>query len=52
MAEACRRAHLTPAVFHRWKAGKSSMAIKNLDAIMTVLRVTAEARPVTAGDNR
>lgn len=37
--DACREANLSPAVFHRWKRGKSSPTIKSLKALINVLQV-------------
>jgi hypothetical protein len=38
MTEVCKRARLSPAVFHRWKASISSPSVKNLQTIIDVLR--------------
>lgn len=37
MTKASQRAGLQPAVFFRWKAGKSSPSLKNVEALRGVL---------------
>lgn len=37
MTEACRRADVSPAVFHRWKRGKNP-GLEHIRQIMAVLR--------------
>ena len=37
MAEACRRAGLTPSAFHRWKTGKSSPTLRTVEGLQRVL---------------
>lgn len=37
MAEACRKAGLSPAVFSRWKRGSSSPTLKSLEELMAAL---------------
>lgn len=39
MTEACLRAGVSPAVFHNWKAGRSSPVLNKLEAIHEVLRL-------------
>jgi len=42
MAEACRRAEITPAVFTRWKTGNSSPSIGNVEKLQIVLAAAVE----------
>lgn len=38
VAQACREANLSPAVFHRWKRGISSPTLENLNKLITALK--------------
>lgn len=46
MTEACGRAKVSPAVFHRWKRGESNPGIEHLRAIIAQLEAAARARDV------
>ena len=42
MTEACNRANVSPAVFHRWKRGHNP-GLEHIRAIMAVLRAAQNA---------
>lgn len=43
MTEACRDAGVSPAVFHRWKRGKSSPTLDSVSAIIAALKARMPA---------
>lgn len=45
MTEACNRAKVSPAVFHRWKRG-ANPGLEHIRAVMAVLRKATGAQPV------
>ena len=47
MTEACARAHVSPAVFHRWKRGKNP-GLEHIRAIMAELRAAMPNEQGTA----
>ena len=51
MAEACRRAGLTPGVFSRWKRGGGYPTIGNVQSLLDVLRDAIAKRDAAAGES-
>ena len=44
MTEACKRAKMSPAVFHRWKAKRAAASIENVRSLVDVLRDAINGR--------
>src|SRR5579859_3843021 len=44
MAQACRKANLSPAVFSRWKRGNSTPTLGSLSGLLSVLEKAVEER--------